>query len=845
MSSAMPMQDAQIEAPKNNASQGVQLTVGNGSQLDGKLRNGLSDNRAQAISQRRLSEIANNSNHAKKLQAYQLMAQTSERTLQLDAARTMMDAHVLRRNSSETDSAKGVAQTISKTNNTGLSDSLKSSIENLSGLSMNHVKVHYNSSKPAQLNAHAYAQGSEIHVAPGQEQHVPHEAWHVVQQAQGRVAPTMQMKGGVPVNDNVALEREADIMGAKAFASDAAIPVLSTKREDRHLAAGNGTAQLALATYDNILDEGAKPRWTHLHTRPADKNGTIKGRGARAEKSEEDWETKVTWGPTSRDDGTLMVANPLGPDHGLGSPPASDGNWSVKRRKQQERAGGKEYKAGHLLNAKLGGMGNDARNLAAIPAEANSNHAAKVENKIEKLVNKHHAWVDYKVETKQDQDLQTLGKPHYTSALICEWHQLDKGKNQVSDSEGKVEIKIPPPSDVANDKKSTFTSSGKGLEKKTREENTEWTKVSRKQLVLKDTETLSAQKLVMGPINRLLDEMKVSVSILDVENKELSNNYFAIVEATEIDSDEQKAYEEIASANENMGELKLSGELKWYEPPEALKTALITAQKKRTERYEKIESAVETLYKQLHTDEHAVDLFKVAKKAQKKEESSRKDTEQLCSNLIFLATHLRSELEKSSEVSYSHIGPLLKYTKQENIKQELPLDERLKKLSKVEPFDHSGFHSIREEVGSLSPMRQHNFRIIMENKSSDNKEASENKDKKWLEKVLEEEYLDSLKTGEGKRHIEETLETIHIVKKQKGTASDQKLIEYLNDVIDIKEVKSKLTKLASEFKEEVKHARAYLELKKWDLESSVIPAIEKQYKEKPIEMEEFFQALIN
>lgn len=105
----------------------------------------------------------------------------------------------------------------SKPNNTGLPDNLKSGIESLSGMSMDHVKVHYNSSQPAQLNAHAYAQGSEIHVAPGQEQHVPHEAWHVVQQAQGRVRPTMQMKMGVPVNDDVGLETEADVMGARAL----------------------------------------------------------------------------------------------------------------------------------------------------------------------------------------------------------------------------------------------------------------------------------------------------------------------------------------------------------------------------------------------------------------------------------------------------------------------------------------------------------------------------------------------------------------------------------------------------------------------------------------------------
>ena len=104
-----------------------------------------------------------------------------------------------------------------KANNTGLPDNLKSGIENLSGHAMDDVKVHYNSNKPAQLNAHAYAQGSEIHLASGQEKHLPHEAWHVVQQKQGRVKPTMQMKGKVNINDDKGLETEADIMGASAL----------------------------------------------------------------------------------------------------------------------------------------------------------------------------------------------------------------------------------------------------------------------------------------------------------------------------------------------------------------------------------------------------------------------------------------------------------------------------------------------------------------------------------------------------------------------------------------------------------------------------------------------------
>mgnify|MGYP002104889109 CR=1 FL=1 len=101
-----------------------------------------------------------------------------------------------------------------KPNNTGLPDNLKTGIENLSGYNMDDVKVHYNSDKPAQLNALAYAQGTDIHLAPGQEKHLPHEVWHVVQQMQGRVQPTTQLQG-VNINNDEGLEKEADAMGNK------------------------------------------------------------------------------------------------------------------------------------------------------------------------------------------------------------------------------------------------------------------------------------------------------------------------------------------------------------------------------------------------------------------------------------------------------------------------------------------------------------------------------------------------------------------------------------------------------------------------------------------------------
>jgi hypothetical protein len=149
----------------------------------------ITDSNSGAITQNKLQEAANNSSQVKQLEAYQAMADNY------------------------------TSQAIQKKeNNTGLPDQLKSGVESLSGMSMDHVKVHYNSAKPAQLNALAYAQGSDIHIGSGQEQHLPHEAWHVVQQAQGRVKPTMQMKGAA-INDDEALEHEADVMGANALAS--------------------------------------------------------------------------------------------------------------------------------------------------------------------------------------------------------------------------------------------------------------------------------------------------------------------------------------------------------------------------------------------------------------------------------------------------------------------------------------------------------------------------------------------------------------------------------------------------------------------------------------------------
>lgn len=149
------------------------------------------DNRPEAVAQRKMHEMANNNSRVAQLRDFQDMANNN----------SIEQNNLIQK----------------KENNTGLPDNLKSGIEGLSGYSMDDVKVHRNSNKPAQLQAHAYAQGNDIHLGPGQEKHLAHEAWHVVQQKQRRVKPTMQMKGNVNINDDAGLEEEADTMGAKAL----------------------------------------------------------------------------------------------------------------------------------------------------------------------------------------------------------------------------------------------------------------------------------------------------------------------------------------------------------------------------------------------------------------------------------------------------------------------------------------------------------------------------------------------------------------------------------------------------------------------------------------------------
>lgn len=192
-------------------------------------RTHLNDARPAATAQMRMQSLMANSAQTAPLKLMQstIAASTQAKHAQLPIANSsvlnspmqrMEDDETLQVKTDEPPQHEQTAASLPvKPNNTSLPDNLKNGIENLSGINMDHVRVYYNSDKPAQLQAHAYAQGSEIHVAPGQEKHLPHEAWHVVQQAQGRVKPGVQMKGDMNINEDEGLEKEADAMGARAL----------------------------------------------------------------------------------------------------------------------------------------------------------------------------------------------------------------------------------------------------------------------------------------------------------------------------------------------------------------------------------------------------------------------------------------------------------------------------------------------------------------------------------------------------------------------------------------------------------------------------------------------------
>ena len=148
-------------------------------------------------------------------------------------------------------------------NSTGLSDGLKDSLESLSGESLDDVQVHRNSSEVARQGAAAFAQGTDIHLGPGQERRLAHEAWHVVQQKQGRVQAQRRLASGASVNEDPALEHEADLMGARARSETRSATSAATSQFKRK-STSTGPVQFYARWYQKDASGVYHPRWVSV-----------------------------------------------------------------------------------------------------------------------------------------------------------------------------------------------------------------------------------------------------------------------------------------------------------------------------------------------------------------------------------------------------------------------------------------------------------------------------------------------------------------------------------------------------------------------------------------------------
>ena len=113
--------------------------------------------------------------------------------------------------------------TASKAIQTKMPEQVQAKMEQSFGTDFSSVNIHKDSSSATQMGAQAYAQGNDVHFAPGKynpntqggQELLGHELTHVVQQRQGRVSGA-QNKDGANINADPSLENEADEMGRKA-----------------------------------------------------------------------------------------------------------------------------------------------------------------------------------------------------------------------------------------------------------------------------------------------------------------------------------------------------------------------------------------------------------------------------------------------------------------------------------------------------------------------------------------------------------------------------------------------------------------------------------------------------
>lgn len=135
---------------------------------------------------------------------------------------------------------------------TPLPDALRRRAEDESGIELDDVRVHRHSPLPPAVGAEALASKNDIYLGPRGEEYLAHETWHVVQQRQGSVPVTTTTRG-LPINDDPALEREAD---QGSYETTAAVS-----------AAGARTPVFQGAFVEQPVSEDGTYRWLDTETR--------------------------------------------------------------------------------------------------------------------------------------------------------------------------------------------------------------------------------------------------------------------------------------------------------------------------------------------------------------------------------------------------------------------------------------------------------------------------------------------------------------------------------------------------------------------------------------------------
>ena len=163
---------------------------------------------------------------------------------------------------------------------TNVSEDLMARFEDMSGYSFDDVRIHYNSGRPARMGAAAYTTGVDVYLGAGQEKYLGHELGHVLQQKRKSVRPELVYRG-MAVNADPALEREADLLAARAIGNKARHRETEhsvsggVKRNDAAVSAGGAEmAQMArwqwsaaLQTWKRLDGTPVSGRPQHLGTR--------------------------------------------------------------------------------------------------------------------------------------------------------------------------------------------------------------------------------------------------------------------------------------------------------------------------------------------------------------------------------------------------------------------------------------------------------------------------------------------------------------------------------------------------------------------------------------------------